>query len=236
MSQATAARALRMSQPTFIHQLRPKLPPAAVRQIGRRVLVHLPELIDAVVLRERAKGVGVEDALLAGGGDSPALEKYRAMRAGQEEIKLQRLRQQLVFVDEVRTGLHQIAGAVRRGVERLQRVFGNDAAEMVLDPLIEFERNWEQVLGGPNSNPVTGESAGVDGTGGAAAAVGGADAEAAATEDDRGVRGAGDRAAHRPAQGEPVQVRKKPLRRSAAAAVRKRSVAKTICDWSEPER
>lgn len=198
--------------------------------------MHLPELIDAVVLRERAKGVGVEDALLAAGGDSPALEKYRAMRAGQEEIKLQRLRQQLVAVDEVRTGLHQIAGAVRRGVERLQRTFGNDAAEMVLDPLVEFERHWEQVIGASASGSVAGESGGLDGSGGAAAAVGVADVEAAEAADHRGVRRARGRVADRAASRQPVQGVEEPVRRAAAPPVRRRSVAKALRHGAEPKR
>jgi hypothetical protein len=145
LPQADAARAVRMSPANFISQLRPKLPPGAVRQQGRSVLIHLPDLIDYVVKRAEER-LNPEELLLAG-ADSPALEKYRAMRAGQEEIKLQRMRGNMVAVDEVKTGLQQIVGAVRRGVERLQRAYGNEAAELVLEPLGDLEHGWEAVLG-----------------------------------------------------------------------------------------
>jgi hypothetical protein len=216
------------------------VPAAAIRQDGRNTFIKVRDLIDALVARERAKGASAEDELLAGGGDSPALEKYRAMRAGQEEIKLQRMRGQSVQVDEVKTGLQQIAGAVRRGIERVQRAYGNDAAEMVLEPLAEFERNWDTILG--NTTPVTGTAtepplpSEVDGAGVDAAEVAGVDAAAAAAADDAGVRGAGDRAPHGTVPGKPVQGESKPVRRAAARPDAKRKVAKKVRHRPKPKR
>ena len=243
-TQSQAAEIFGVSSSNFVHTFRPLVPAAAIRQDGRNTFIKVRDLIDALVARERAKGASAEDELLAGGGDSPALEKYRAMRAGQEEIKLQRMRGQSVQVDEVKTGLQQIAGAVRRGIERVQRAYGNDAAEMVLEPLAEFERNWDTILGNtsPPIAPVAGVAAErdgvseVDGAGVDAAEVAGVDAAAAAAADDAGVRGAGDRAPHGTVPGKPVQGESKPVRRAAARPDAKRKVAKKVRHRPKPKR
>lgn len=241
-TQSQAAEIFGVSSSNFVHTFRPLVPAAAIRQDGRNTFIKVRDLIDALVARERAKGASAEDELLAGGGDSPALEKYRAMRAGQEEIKLQRMRGQSVQVDEVKTGLQQIAGAVRRGIERVQRAYGNDAAEMVLEPLTEFERNWDTILGNGNIAPVAGVTtepplpSEVDGAGVDAAEVAGVDAPAAAAADDAGVRGAGDRAPHGTVSGKPVQGQSKPVRRAAARPDAKRKVAKKVRNRAKPKR
>jgi hypothetical protein len=58
---------------------------------------------------------------MTAGEGSPALERWREARAGQEEIRLAELRQEVVRIADVADAHTMFAAFVRRGIERLQR-------------------------------------------------------------------------------------------------------------------
>ncbi len=78
------------------------------------------------------------DALLSGPA-SPALERYREERAAL--ARLDRLERQgrLMPRRDVRLGMGLIAGMLRSGLEALERQFGRDAAEIVLEAIEDAE-------------------------------------------------------------------------------------------------
>jgi hypothetical protein len=72
---------------------------------------------------------------LEGDADSPALERYRLARAQQEEIKLAKLRSELVESEHVQQWLQSFAGLLRGFGEKVAKV----APELVgdLDGVLE---------------------------------------------------------------------------------------------------
>ena len=71
------------------------------------------------------------DPLLAG-SDSPALERFRNARADRKELELAARRQQLIDVDEFLAWWDsEIAAPIHKSLEKLQRKYGKEAAELV---------------------------------------------------------------------------------------------------------
>jgi hypothetical protein len=239
------AELLEVSVQAFHQTYRPLILAADVREDGRRTLIRVRGLIDAWVKHRERQAVAAlgGDADMAGGGDSPWLEAYRKQRAQQEEIKLGRMRGETVALSELRTELAKVFGALRRGIERLQREHGNSVADLVIEPLVEAEAGIEVVIGrvgGASTTQSVGQPAG---------AVPGAgllpDDPATAAADDAAVRGAGDRADDGALPGKPVQVRKKSVRGAAAGPVRRsggsgggggRKVEKAVRHRAKPKR
>jgi hypothetical protein len=77
----------------------------------------------------------VDDPMLAG-SNSPALERYRLARAQREELELGVRRDQLLPVDDLLAWYDsEVAGPIRRSLERLRKRFGQEAADLVLNVL-----------------------------------------------------------------------------------------------------
>jgi len=119
------------------------------------------------------------DPLLAAGGDSVGLERYRTARASQEEIKLEQMRLNYIPRDEVEQGLIDFSRHVRRAGDTLERQFGHEAAEVLLTALDDAERAWKDSTAA-NENRTSGDEL-PDADGGAI--------EADAPPNDSGVRG-----------------------------------------------
>jgi hypothetical protein len=203
--------------PQAFHQTyRPLVPASAVREGQRRVLLNVRAVIDAWcehrVRRElEAKGI---DGDLAGGGDSPALEEFRRHRARIAKFEADRLEKKTADTGEIRQGLMMFVAATRRGVEALQRQFGNDAAELVLTPLNQLEGDLDRVIPSPDPDAAP--------AGPGPAAVPDLGGPAAAAADHAGVRGAGDLPADGAVPGPEVQHGAEPVRRAAARPDRRR--------------
>lgn len=74
---------------------------------------------------------------MLGDCDSEGLERYRMARAQREEIKLEADRNNTVDAEVVRSMLQEQAAVVRSSLEKLERQFGAEALEIVLEALDE---------------------------------------------------------------------------------------------------
>ena len=89
--------------------------------------------------RPYGRGEASEDPLLASGGDSAGLERYRLAKAALAELELAERKRVLLPVDKVREALLRWATLVRRMGERLGKRFGHEAAAVVGETLDECE-------------------------------------------------------------------------------------------------
>lgn len=80
-----------------------------------------------------------DDPLLEGGGDSPALERYRLARAELVEYELAEKRRNMLSREVVRVTLGRWAAILRQCGERLGKRFGSEAVETFNDSLAECE-------------------------------------------------------------------------------------------------
>lgn len=93
------------------------------------------------------------DPLLSTGGDSPALERYRAARAAMAELDLKERQGELVARRFVLDHWNCIGGALRNFGVDLQRQFGRDAFDLWEQTLDECDRQLAERFG----NGQTGE-------------------------------------------------------------------------------
>jgi hypothetical protein len=120
----------RLSVERFDAAIRPLIPAEAAKKSGRRVLLDGRAVIDAIVAHRAQTGTTSEDPLMAG-GDSPALERYRAARASLAELELERQRKTHISLSDIETMLNRFASLIRRAGETLQRRFGNDSSDIL---------------------------------------------------------------------------------------------------------
>lgn len=76
------------------------------------------------------------DPLLAG-GDSDNLERYRGFKADLAEIDVQERREEMVNLEKVKPVFLKSLGFIKAMGEKLDRRFGNEALEILLE-------GWEQ--------------------------------------------------------------------------------------------
>lgn len=95
--------------------------------------------------------VDPDEELLAGGSDSPALERLRAAKAAIAELDLEKLRGSLVSREKARTILGRWAAILRRMGERLGKRYGPEAANAVNDALGECDHVVHHELGDGNA-------------------------------------------------------------------------------------
>jgi hypothetical protein len=144
------AAALRISPRQFDEKVRPDLPPDAIRGSGRTLRIYLPDAIDARIEqkageRKRPVAGGDETDPLLMGYDSPALERYRLARAKREELQLEELRKRLVDRTDLRKGWALVASQLRQAVENLQRLHGQEAADLVVEALEEADGSVQEI-------------------------------------------------------------------------------------------
>jgi hypothetical protein len=114
--------------------------------------IDLTKVVKALheFLAVNAQKLASDDELMQGDASSPALERYREERA--RLAQLDRLEREHVLVqrDQVREGLGRIASIIRTAGDTLQRQFGPDAAEILLDSLDDAEQEIERLFGNGN--------------------------------------------------------------------------------------
>ena len=88
----------------------------------------------------KAEAVAALDDLMAAGGDSPALERYRLARAKHAEMDLEERKHTLIPRDKIRGGLGRFASILRQLGERLGRRYGPGAAQSINDALDDCQR------------------------------------------------------------------------------------------------
>jgi hypothetical protein len=84
---------------------------------------------------------------LVSGGTSPGLELYRNEKAALARMDRMEREAVLLPLEQVRAGNIRLASILRSAGEQLQREFGNEAAAILHDALVDFEAEAKQVLG-----------------------------------------------------------------------------------------
>ncbi|MCP4591815.1 MAG: hypothetical protein GY842_13850 [bacterium] len=87
-----------------------------------------------------------DDAAMAAGGPSPALERWRRARATLAELEVGQKRGQLLPRDQVRELHSRMAGVLRSAIDRLQREFGDGAFEAIDEALMSAQQMLERWL------------------------------------------------------------------------------------------
>ena len=95
----------------------------------------------------KAEAAAALDDLMAAGGDSPALERYRLARAKHAEMDLEERHHALIPREKVRNGLGRFASILRQLGERLGRRYGPSAAQSVNDALDDCQRVVDDEFG-----------------------------------------------------------------------------------------
>jgi hypothetical protein len=112
--------------------------------------VDLPELVKALhdFLAKNAQRLASEDdPLLQTAQSSPALEAYRKERARLAQLDRMEREQTLMPREDVRASLAFMASLIRRATERLQRRYGEGAADLIRSTIDDFEREMEERFG-----------------------------------------------------------------------------------------
>jgi hypothetical protein len=118
-------------------------------------VVNLPKLARAFhdFLAENALKLAKEDdPLLAGGGNSPALERYREERAALARLDRLEREGQLLPRDQAKESLGRIAGIIRGAGDALQRQFGTAAVEILFEALTDAQREIDRSFGESNGH------------------------------------------------------------------------------------
>jgi len=104
-------------------------------------VVSLPQLARSIhdFLAANAQKLAVEDPLLQE-ASSPALEQYRTERAALAKLDHLERERQLLPRDEARQALGRIAAILRGAADTLQRQFGQDACDILVEALADAER------------------------------------------------------------------------------------------------
>jgi hypothetical protein len=145
LARADAASALDVSPQQFDRRYAPLAPSTARQTIDRRLYFHLRTIIDALV-KERVADPVSEDPLLVG-GDSPALERYRAARAGMAEIELTDKQGQTVRLQLIRECIRPGITAMRSCGDSLVRRWGNECGDQFNEAVAAFEHAVLHALG-----------------------------------------------------------------------------------------
>ena len=98
----------------------------------------IPWLIRRGKYAQQANGEN-DDPLLAA-GDSPGLERYRLAKAELAELELQVRKGTLIPIDAVKDTIARWSALIRRMGEALGKRFGNEAAELLNETLMECRR------------------------------------------------------------------------------------------------
>lgn len=103
--------------------------------------------------RDRAQAAAkdplpIDDELIAMGGDSPALERYRLAKAKLAEMDIEQRRNALVPRDRIRSGLGRFAQILRQLGERLGQRYGPEATASVNDALDDCQQVIDDEFGG----------------------------------------------------------------------------------------
>ncbi|QDU15505.1 hypothetical protein CA11_33300 [Gimesia maris] len=86
------------------------------------------------------------DPLLAG-GDSDNLERYRGFKADLAELDVQERREELVNIEKVKPVFITCLGFIKAAAEKLDRQFGNDAFNIIIEAWEQAQEHCRSELG-----------------------------------------------------------------------------------------
>jgi len=125
--------------------------------IGEKT-INLPAFVRAVHdflagnARALARQVIEDDPMLASGGDSPEMRRYRAAKASLAELDLDERRQTLLPRERVHQALFRWGTLIRRMGERLTKRYGPEIAGDINDTLAACARVIDSELGPDDSS------------------------------------------------------------------------------------
>lgn len=96
---------------------------------------------------EQRLAVASGDPLLVDPEDTPGLERYRLARAEHEELKVAKLRETMVAVDDVLGGLLRGMDFIRAAGDELQQRFGPDAHRVIDGAIDNAIRMFQDTMG-----------------------------------------------------------------------------------------
>jgi hypothetical protein len=121
--------------------------------------VNLPDVVRGFhdfLARNARRLREIDDEMMLGDPDSPALERFREAKANLAELDLQKRKGELVPRDEIREGLGRFAARIRGAGDLLERQFGPEAAEILREALddctLELDRSFEDGADGQTDN------------------------------------------------------------------------------------
>ena len=100
-------------------------------------------------LADNAHKLSKDDDELMQGNGSPALERYREERAAMARLDRLEREGSLINRDDARQAMGRIASILRGAAEMLQRDFGAEAGEVLIEALVDAEREIQQAFGDP---------------------------------------------------------------------------------------
>ena len=137
-SRRDAAVLVGVSVDVLDKRIRPALSGDAERRAGKRLELHLPSVVAAMV--EEAEGASrprtEEEMLLSGeGGDSPSLERLRRAKAELAELDLAERKKSVITRSAVLEALAQAHGGLRALIERWERRHRESEAQELRDAI-----------------------------------------------------------------------------------------------------
>lgn len=138
-----------LSARQFDDAIRPRLPAGGERGTGQKLRISGPAVVAALVAYrvEQAKPAPTDDdPLLAAGGDSPNLERYRLAKAQLAERDLAERDRTLVRRQVIIDALRPAATGMRAAGDRLIKAFGNEAGQIFNEAVDDFEAAVTQTI------------------------------------------------------------------------------------------
>jgi hypothetical protein len=120
-----------------------------VKIVGKRPYFRVCLFVRAAIDEAVRKAQAGVDELLAGGGDSPALEAYRLEKAKLARLDRLERERQLLDRDLTHAWLSQLASIIRSAGETMQRQLGQPGREahaILEEALAEYERSVKREL------------------------------------------------------------------------------------------
>ena len=150
LSHHTVARLCGLSTSQFNRSIRPLVTdPSAERKRGRAVVLRARDYVRAwcehKIAEARLPADG-DELLAADGTDSPALERYRAARAGLAELELHERVGRLIPRDEYRAAGTRLSSHIQAAGMDLQVKFGPEAHQILEERLDEFDRDLDEFI------------------------------------------------------------------------------------------
>lgn len=135
----------------FDKNYRPLIPADLISKDGRRVVFKagaVRAILDSLIEKERTSVQSADgDPLLMGSGDSPALEKYRTLKAAMLERDLRERDAELVDAKDL-DELHNIfIRRFRSAGEQLTKQCGNEAQAILDEALDDIEHQIKERFG-----------------------------------------------------------------------------------------
>jgi hypothetical protein len=97
-------------------------------------------------LRKEANPIPADEQMLAG-DDSDGLERFRQARAGQEEIKLAKLRSRVVLLDDFEPAVQLVLSEYRRIAEHCKRTNNTEMMDMIEEANANVSRGLDGLYG-----------------------------------------------------------------------------------------